>query len=83
MAVLSAALWTLGFYPLTGVYQIENDRRNNIHTLAVALGVGGSFLFTACVASLGGLGVWIVLFERGAYLAMAISGIWWAGRASR
>jgi 1,4-dihydroxy-2-naphthoate octaprenyltransferase len=79
VAVLSAALWTLGFYPLTGVYQIENDRGNNIHTLAVALGVGGSFLFAACVASLGGLGVWIVLFERGAYLAMAISGIYLIG----
>jgi 1,4-dihydroxy-2-naphthoate octaprenyltransferase len=79
MAVLSAAVWTLGFYPLTGVYQIENDRRHNIHTLAVALGVRGAFLFAAIVASLGGLGVWIVLFERGAYLAMAISGLYLIG----
>jgi 1,4-dihydroxy-2-naphthoate octaprenyltransferase len=79
LAVLSAAAWTLGFYPLTGVYQIENDRRNNIHTLAVALGVGGVFLFAAIVASLGGLGVWIALFERGAYLAMAISGTYLVG----
>ena len=80
LAVLSAAVWTLGFYPLTGVYQIENDSRNNIRTLAVALGVGGAFLFAAIVASLGGLGVWIVLFERGAYLAMAVSGLYlvWA-----
>ena len=82
LAVLSAAVWTLGFYPLTGVYQIETDRRNNVHTLAVALGVGGAFLFAAIVASLGGLGVWIVLFERGAYLAMAISGIYLIGATS-
>lgn len=79
LAVLSAALWTLGFYPLTGVYQIENDRHRNIRTLAVALGVGGAFVFAAVVASLGGLGVWLVLFERGAYLAMAISGLYLIG----
>jgi 4-hydroxybenzoate polyprenyltransferase len=79
LAVLSAAGWTLGFYPLTGVYQIENDSRNNIHTLAVALGVGGTFLFAAIVASLSGLGIWIVLLERGAYLAMALSGVYLIG----
>jgi 1,4-dihydroxy-2-naphthoate octaprenyltransferase len=79
LSVLCAACWTLGFYPLTGVYQIENDRKNQIQTLAVALGVGGSFVFAAAVASLGGLGMWVVLFVRQDYVAMAISGLYLIG----
>lgn len=79
LEVLCAAGWTLGFYPLTGVYQIETDRQHNVRTLAVALGVGGSFLFAAIVASLGGLGVWLVLVARGAYLALALSGLYMVG----
>lgn len=81
LAVLSAACWTLGFYPLTGVYQIEADGRLGIRTLAVALGLTGCFVFTAVVASLGGLGIWSVLFVRGAYLVMAISALYMLGAA--
>ncbi len=81
LAVLSAACWTLGFYPLTGVYQIEADGKLGIRTLAVALGLTGCFLFTAVVATLGGLGIWIVLLMRGAYLVMAISALYMLGAA--
>jgi 1,4-dihydroxy-2-naphthoate octaprenyltransferase len=81
VAVLSVACWTLGFYPLTGVYQIEADGQRSIRTLAVALGLTGCFVFAAVVASLGGLGVWAVLFFQGAYLAMAISAIYMLGAA--
>jgi 1,4-dihydroxy-2-naphthoate octaprenyltransferase len=73
IGVLSVAAWTLGFYPLTGVYQIGADSARGIRTLAVALGVAGCFLFAAAIAPLGGLGVWLVLYSRSAYLAMAIS----------
>jgi 4-hydroxybenzoate polyprenyltransferase len=81
IGVLGAALWTLGFYPLTGVYQIATDGPRGIRTLAVALGAGGCFLFAALVTPLGGLGVWVVLFARGAYLAMAFSALYMAGAA--
>lgn len=81
LAVLSAACWTLGFYPLTGVYQIEADSRRGIQTLSVALGLTGCFVFTTVVASLGGLGIWLVLFLRGAYLAMALSALYMLGAA--
>lgn len=76
VGLLSAATWTLGFYPLTGVYQIQDDGQRNMRTLAVALGVDGSFLFAAAVASLGGVGVWAVLFGRGEGLAMALSALY-------
>jgi 4-hydroxybenzoate polyprenyltransferase len=79
LGVLCAACWTLGFYPLTGVYQIEHDREHHIHTLAVALGIAGCFLFAAAIATLGGIGVWVVLFARGAYAAMALSGLYLVG----
>src|SRR5581483_11202365 len=35
IGVLSVACWTLGFYPLTGVYQIVADSQRGIRTLAV------------------------------------------------
>jgi 1,4-dihydroxy-2-naphthoate octaprenyltransferase len=79
LATLSAACWTLGFYPLTGAYQIETDRQNNVRTLAVALGVTGSFIFAAVVAALGGLGVWAMFLTRGAYVGVALSGLYMLG----
>ena len=79
--VLGAAAWTLGFYPLTGVYQIPLDGPRGVRTLAVALGVAGCFLFAALVAPLGGLGVWLTMLSRGAYLAMAVSALYMVGAA--
>ncbi|NTW97162.1 MAG: UbiA family prenyltransferase [Oscillochloris sp.] len=82
MAVLSAACWTLGFYPLTGVYQIDADGQRGIRTLAVALGMTGCFVFTAVVASIGGLGIGVVLLIQGAYLVTAISALYMLGAAA-
>jgi 4-hydroxybenzoate polyprenyltransferase len=79
VGVLSVACWTLGFYPLTGVYQIAADSQRGMRTLAVALGVNGCFLFAAIIAPLGGLGVWAVLYSRGAYSAMGLSAIYMLG----
>ena len=81
LAILSAACWTLGFYPLTGVYQIEADGQRGIRTLAVALGLTGCFVFTAVVASIGGLGIWLVLLMRSEYLVMALSALYMLGAA--
>jgi 4-hydroxybenzoate polyprenyltransferase len=81
VGVFSVACWTLGFYPLTGVYQIAADSQRGIHTLAVALGVTGCFLFAATIAPLGGLGVWLVLLAHRGYAAMAISGLYMLGSA--
>jgi 4-hydroxybenzoate polyprenyltransferase len=79
--VLGAAGWTLGFYPLTGAYQIDSDARRGIRTLAVALGVTGCFLAAVLIAPLGGVGVWVVLVARGAYLTLILSALYTAGTA--
>lgn len=46
--LLSAATITMGFYPLTQVYQIEEDRRRGDRTPAVAWGPGAAFALAAC-----------------------------------
>ncbi len=81
IGVLGAATWTLGFYPLTGVYQIATDGPRGVRTLSVALGVQGCFLFAAVVTLLGGLGVWVALLARGAYPALLASALYIAGAA--
>lgn len=79
LGVLGAALWTLGMYPLTGAYQIEGDRRRGMHTLAVHLGLGGSFCFAAVVTLVGGIGTTIVLTSRGAYVVLFIMALYLVG----
>jgi 4-hydroxybenzoate polyprenyltransferase len=81
IGVLGAATWTLGFYPLTGAYQIATDGPRGVRTLSVALGVQGCFLFAAIVTLLGGLGVWVALLARGAYPATLASAVYIAGAA--
>jgi 4-hydroxybenzoate polyprenyltransferase len=81
VGVLGAAGWTLGFYPLTGAYQIDSDARRGIRTLAVALGVAGCFLAAVLIAPLGGVGVWAVLTARQAYLTLILSTLYTAGTA--
>ncbi len=54
LGALAAALTTLGLYPLTQVYQIEEDRRRGDRTLAVALGPARALRFGfACLACAG------------------------------
>jgi 4-hydroxybenzoate polyprenyltransferase len=79
LGVLGAALWTLGMYPLTGAYQIEGDRRRGMRTLAVQLGLSGSFRFAAAVTLLGGIGTTIVLASRGAYIVLILMALYLAG----
>jgi 4-hydroxybenzoate polyprenyltransferase len=81
IGVLGGAIWTLGFYPITGVYQIATDGPRGVRTLSVALGVRGCFLFGAAVTLLGGLGVWVALLARGAYPALLASALYIAGAA--
>ena len=45
-AIMSSAL-LLGSYPMTQIYQHEEDRRRNDQTLSLKLGILGTFHFTA------------------------------------
>jgi 1,4-dihydroxy-2-naphthoate octaprenyltransferase len=76
LGVCGAALWTLGFYPLTGAYQVAEDARRGVRTLAVALGVAGCFRWLAGVGGLGGLLVAATLFVSGAVWAMVVAGLY-------
>ncbi len=65
VAALSAALTTLGLYPLTQVYQIEEDRNRGDRTLAVALGPAGALRFGFAVLVAAGLSAVGALAWRG------------------
>jgi 4-hydroxybenzoate polyprenyltransferase len=76
IGILGAALVTSGLYPLTGTYQIELDRRRGIQTLAVWLGLDGSFRAGAILSALGGLGLGLVLAMQGRWLPLGVSAGW-------
>jgi 4-hydroxybenzoate polyprenyltransferase len=59
----AAMLTTLGLYPLTQVYQIEEDRRRGDRTLAVVLGPVRALLFGFSCLMLAGCGM-ILLMAR-------------------
>lgn len=57
LAALGAALVTLGLYPITQVYQIEEDRERGDVTVPVRLGWRRSFLFSSVFIT---LGLWVL-----------------------
>jgi 1,4-dihydroxy-2-naphthoate octaprenyltransferase len=46
IGAVSAAFVAIAFYPLTQLYQVEEDRQRGDHTIAVVLGVDRSFLLS-------------------------------------
>jgi 1,4-dihydroxy-2-naphthoate octaprenyltransferase len=55
LMALAASGTTLALYPLTQVYQIDEDARRGDRTLAMVLGPAGSFTFALVVLVLAGL----------------------------
>jgi len=49
MGMLAASLLIGGFYPLTQIYQHQQDKADRVKTLSMLLGYRGTFLFTATV----------------------------------
>jgi 1,4-dihydroxy-2-naphthoate octaprenyltransferase len=71
-----AALTTVGFYPLTQLYQIDEDRARGDRTFAVEFGAHASFGFALiCVALAGACLVPLVLQLFGAADAWLIGGV--------
>lgn len=64
LGALAATLITVGFYPLTEIYQIEEDRRRGDRTLALWLGPAGSFRFALACLSAGGLAAFVLVLRR-------------------
>lgn len=86
----AAAGTTLALYPLTQVYQLEEDARRGDRTLAMVLGPAGSFTFALVVlviAGLAGVLAMIVMARSGDGVVLAagygavIAATWAIGRA--
>jgi 1,4-dihydroxy-2-naphthoate octaprenyltransferase len=48
-AMIAASLLIGGFYPLTQIYQHQQDKADGVNTLSLLLGYRGTFIFTAIV----------------------------------
>jgi 4-hydroxybenzoate polyprenyltransferase len=55
LGAASAALTTLGMYPITQIYQIDEDRGRGDRTLSVMLGPGGALRVSQAAFALGGI----------------------------
>jgi 1,4-dihydroxy-2-naphthoate polyprenyltransferase len=49
LPLVASALLIGSFYPLTQVYQHQQDKADNVQTLSMLLGIKGTFIFTAIV----------------------------------
>lgn len=50
--MLCAACLIGGYYPLTQVYQHEEDKKDGVQTISMLLGIKGTFVFSGCVFAL-------------------------------
>ena len=49
IAMIAASLLVGGFYPLTQIYQHEDDLRDGVQTISYKLGYKGTFIFTGII----------------------------------
>ncbi len=63
LGMISAALTTLGLYPLTQVYQIEEDTKRGDRTLAVVLGAARALWFGWCCLLAAGICAILVMIR--------------------
>jgi 1,4-dihydroxy-2-naphthoate octaprenyltransferase len=90
LGALAATLLILALYPLTQLYQVEEDRARHDRTLAVAWGARRCFAFClACTAIGGGLMVGLLVARFGLLDLVLVGGgllaqlgaiAWWARR---
>ncbi|MEO6836883.1 MAG: UbiA family prenyltransferase [Ginsengibacter sp.] len=52
IAIIASGLLIGGFYPLTQIYQHEEDRKDGVSTISFLLGYNGTFIFTGIVYAL-------------------------------
>ncbi len=64
IGILTVTLLIVGFYPLTGSYQIAEDMSRGDRTLATALGIRGSFRFALICMIMGGTGAIAIAAAR-------------------
>ncbi|HEY8688825.1 MAG TPA: UbiA family prenyltransferase [Chitinophagaceae bacterium] len=75
IAMIAASLLIGGFYPLTQIYQHEDDLKDGVQTISYKLGYKGTFIFTGIVYALafGMLGLFFYLnIELSHFLVLQI-----------
>jgi 4-hydroxybenzoate polyprenyltransferase len=82
LGMAAATLLTVGFYPLSQLYQIDEDRGRGDATFAVAYGPGASFrLALACLVTGGSCVALVALSRFGVVDAVLALGaqvlLWW------
>ncbi|HET6318838.1 MAG TPA: UbiA family prenyltransferase [Chloroflexota bacterium] len=89
LGAVAAALLILALYPLTQLYQVDEDRARGDRTIAVVGGAPVCFVFSLLCLVIGGSAMLLVLGRRFgvadallvalAILGQAIAVAWWAG----
>jgi 1,4-dihydroxy-2-naphthoate octaprenyltransferase len=82
LGMAAAVLLTTGFYPLSQLYQIDEDRQRGDFTFAVTYGPDASFRFSLACLIAGGICIGLVVLERFGLrdAALALSAqllLWW------
>src|SRR5205085_1608871 len=80
LGAMSAALLILALYPLTQLYQVDEDARRGDRTLAVAWGVHHCFVFSAACTVLGGAAMLALVVRRFGALDAAVVALGVAGQ---
>jgi 1,4-dihydroxy-2-naphthoate octaprenyltransferase len=62
LAIITACLLIGGFYPLTQIYQHQQDKADGVNTISSKLGYKGTFVFTAAIyfLAMGCLGIYLI-----------------------
>jgi 4-hydroxybenzoate polyprenyltransferase len=72
LGFLVATLVTTGYYPLTQIYQREEDRRRGDNTFAVRYGERSFFFAILCLVAAAFLGTWLLWTTVGLWAALVL-----------
>jgi 1,4-dihydroxy-2-naphthoate octaprenyltransferase len=75
LGTVSATLLIVGLYPLTQLYQVQEDRARGDRTLAVAWGPGACFVIALVCQAAGGLALLAALYGRYGAADAALVGV--------
>jgi 1,4-dihydroxy-2-naphthoate polyprenyltransferase len=64
LPMLAASLLIGGYYPLTQVYQHEADKKDNVKTISMLLGIKGTFIYCGIVFALATLILFCTFFKQ-------------------
>lgn len=76
---IAVSALALGMYPLTQLYQLEDDAKAGDRTLSRALGVKGSFAFSLGLLAVSGTALIAVLYRLEGQLDALLVGAFWLG----